>query len=97
MANRLFPWYVTAMAPKLTDEMRAALREHPEELIKVEDDQTHKVYVLIEEPEVRRLLGDFLRRELQVGFDQADRGESRPWDIQETLAEAHRRHAGQDT
>jgi hypothetical protein len=34
-----------------------------------------------------------LDKELQVGFDQADRGESRPWDIEQTLAEAHRRHA----
>lgn len=83
------------MTPKLTDEMRAALEERHGGLVEVEDDQTHKIYILIEQPKARRLLGDSLRRELQVGFDQADRGESEPWDIQETLDEAHRRHAAQ--
>ena len=80
------------MSPKLTDEMRAALKARPEGMVEIEDDQTHKIYFLIEQPQARRLLGETLRRELQIGFDQADRGESEPWDIQETLAEAHRRH-----
>lgn len=81
------------MLPKLTDEMRAALRAQPGGLVEVEDDQTHKVYILIEQPQARRLLGDALSRELQIGFDQADRGESEPWDIEATLTEAHRRDA----
>jgi hypothetical protein len=81
------------MSPKLTAEMRAAFEAQPEGLVEVEDDQTGKVYFLIEQPQARRLLGDRLRRELQIGFDQADRDESQPWDIRETLAEAHRRHA----
>lgn len=81
------------MTPKLTDEMRAALKAQPGEPVEVEDDQTHKVYILIEQPQARRLLGDVLGRELQIGFDQADRGESEPWDIQATLTEANRRHA----
>ncbi len=81
------------MSPKLTDEMRAALMSQPGGLVEIEDDQTHKVYILIEQPQARSLLRDALRRELQIGFDQADRGESEPWDIQETLAEARRRHA----
>lgn len=80
------------MATKITDEQREALRENAGGPVEVEDDQTQKVYLLIEQHEARRRLGDWLGHELQIGFDQADRGESRPWDIEETLAEAHRRH-----
>jgi hypothetical protein len=30
---------------------------------------------------------------LQIGFDQADAGDVAEWDVEEILAEAHRRHA----
>jgi hypothetical protein len=85
------------MAPKITDEMREVLARNPDQPVRVEDDQTHRVYFLIESDQARRLFDDYLRRELQIGFDQADRGESRPWDIQQTLAEAHRRHSRQES
>lgn len=84
------------MAPRITEEQREALEQSAGGPVEVEDDRTRKVYLLIEEDEARRRLGDWLRRELQIGFDQADRGESRPWDIEATLAEAHRRHAGRN-
>jgi len=35
------------MAPKLTNEMRSALQEHPGQPVTVEDDQTHRQYVLL--------------------------------------------------
>jgi predicted DNA-binding antitoxin AbrB/MazE fold protein len=34
-----------------------------------------------------------IKRELQIAFDQADRGEVSDLDMQELLSEAHRRHA----
>ncbi len=83
------------MAPKITHEMREILARNPDQPVEVEDEQTNRVYFLIERDQARRLFHDYLRRELQIGFDQADRGESQPWDIQQTLAEAHRRHSQQ--
>ena len=79
------------MTPTITDEMRDALSEHPDEPLRLEDEQTQKVYVLIDQEEARRLFDAWLHREVQVGLEQADRGELRPWDIDETLADAHRR------
>lgn len=35
------------MTPRITDEMRQALLEHPGEPVTVEDDETHARYVLI--------------------------------------------------
>ena len=32
---------------------------------------------------------EWLRRELQIGFDQADRGESEPLDIESIITELH--------
>jgi len=81
------------MSPRLTDEMRTAINERAGGLVEIEDDQTQKTYVLIERQQASGLLGEALRRELQIGFDQADGGESQSWNIQQTLAEAHRRHA----
>ncbi len=81
------------MTPKITDEMRKALEQHPDDPLKVEDEQTRKVYFLIDSGRAQHLLDEWLRRELKVGLDQADRGESQPWDIDETLAQAHHRHA----
>lgn len=34
---------------------------------------------------------EVLRRELQVGFDQADAGDVADWDVEEMLRNAHRR------
>ena len=35
------------MTPKLTDEMREALRDTTQQPVEVEDDQTHALYVLL--------------------------------------------------
>ena len=39
---------------------------------------------------------DYIRRELQVAFDQIDRGEISDLDMSAILAEAHRRYAAND-
>lgn len=89
---------MTITTPKLTDEMREALQENPEQRITVQDDRTHAYYVLLPQEKFEEL--DRFRREqelrakLQVAFDQTDRGECGPWDIEATIAQAHRRLAG---
>lgn len=80
-------------APKLTDEMRQALAIRPAGPIPIEDDQTQNFYVLLTKDDYCRLHDDYIRRELQVAFDQVDRGEVSDLDMKELLAEAHRRHA----
>jgi hypothetical protein len=86
------------MAPTLSnmDEIRDALKRDPTKPVRVRDDQTNKVYVIVDEQALPTLWDEFLRREVQRGLDQLDRGESQPLDIEATIAEAHRRHANRN-
>lgn len=79
--------------PKLTDEMRQALAARPDVPIPVQDDQTQDLYVLLTKEDYCRLHDDYIRRELQVAFDQVDRGEVSDLDMDALLVEAHRRYA----
>jgi hypothetical protein len=80
-------------APKLTDEMRQALAARANGPIPIEDEQTQNFYVLLTKEDYSRLQDDYYRRELQVAFDQVDRGEVSDLDMNALLAEAHRRRA----
>ena len=84
--------YNTDMTPKITNEMRKALHQHPGKPLEVEDDQTQTVYVLVAKEDFREMVDQELRRQLQIGFDQADRGELEEWDVEEFLDRMHRRH-----
>jgi len=80
-------------ALKLTDEMRQALATRPTGPIPIEDDQTRSQYVLLTKEDYFRLHDDYIRRELQIAFDQVDRGQVSDLDMDALLAEAHRRYA----
>ena len=84
---------VSMTAPKLTDEMRQALASRPSGPIPIEDEKTQNFYVLMTKDDYCRLQDDYYRRELQVAFDQVDRGEVSDLDMNALLAEVHRRHA----
>lgn len=75
------------MTPKLTEEQRQALQQAPGRPVPVEDDRTHQVYFLVERDQLRRLLDEQLRRELQIGFDEADRGDVVEWDPEKIKAQ----------
>jgi hypothetical protein len=79
------------MTPKITNEMRQALRDSEGQPVTVEDEETRRIYVLVARDEFCRLADDELRRQLQIGFDQADRGESGSWNADEIKAEGRRR------
>ncbi len=79
--------------PKLTDEMRQALAIHPGGPIPIEDEQTQNLYVLLTKDDYCRMQDDYYRRELQIAFDQVDRGEVSDLNMNALLAEANRRHA----
>jgi hypothetical protein len=81
------------MPPKLTEEQRQAIRNSPGHAVEVEDEETQRVYVLVARDDFRQLVDDALKRELQIGFDQADSGDVADWDVEEILAEAHRRYS----
>jgi hypothetical protein len=81
------------MPPKLTDEMRHALAAQAGGPIPVCDDQSQQAYVLVPRDQYARLQDDYVRREFQVAFDQADRGEWDELDIEAILADARHPHA----
>lgn len=80
------------MIAKITQEQREAILANPDAPVEIEDDQTKRIYVLVPKEGFRRMVDDALRRELQIGFDQADSGDVADWNIEEIIAEAHRRH-----
>ena len=72
---------------KKNDELQQALdREQgaPVYLVGLDGEATHVVLPI---DDARRMFDDYLRRELQLGFDQADRGEFVDWDPDKIKAE----------
>ena len=82
-----FSWYNTLMTPKLTDEMRQALKQEPGRPVKVKDEQTQKIYVLVADDDFNTMVHMEFSRQLKVGFDQADNGEFVDWDPEKLKAE----------
>lgn len=80
-------------APKLSDEMRRAIAARDGGPIAVVDELTSEQYALMSKDEYCRLNDEYIRRELQVSIDQVARGEISELNMDELLAEAHRRHA----
>ncbi|QDT81039.1 hypothetical protein Mal35_45170 [Gimesia maris] len=76
------------MAPEITEEMRQALNQQPDRPLKIEDDQSQKTYLLIPQENFRQWVDAELRRELQIGFDEADAGEVAEWDVESILSTA---------
>ena len=69
--------------------MREALRQSGGDSIRVEDDQTQQVYFLVTQ-ERMSILDEQIRAQLQIGFDQADGGQTSPWDPERIKAEGRR-------
>ena len=78
------------MTPKLTEEQRQALEANPEKPLRVEDEQTHKVYLVVGEEALPTLWQDYIRREVKKGLDAIDRGDVEDWDIESIKAEGRR-------
>ncbi len=80
------------MTPKITAEMRTALETQPGRPVQVEDEQTRKVYLLIDAESGRALAEQWIRDQLKVGFDAAARGEVVTFDTDAIKAEGRQRH-----
>ncbi len=75
------------MAPKITEQIRNAVKEHPGQPIKLQDEQTQKVYLLIDESAMPSLWEEYIRQEVGKGLAAIDRGEVEDWDVESVKAE----------
>jgi hypothetical protein len=57
-----------------------------------EDPETFEVYRLVKEPVEVTLDDEYIRQEVAKGLADFEAGRFEPWDIEATLAEAHRRY-----
>jgi predicted transcriptional regulator len=66
------------MTPKLSEQQRLALEANPEEAVEVEDEQTHRMYVIIDQDLHRRAMDALERMEdvaaIRAGFAAAAEG-----------------------
>jgi hypothetical protein len=75
------------------DEVSQALDRDKQNVVYVVDAEGETTHVLLPIGDARRMFDEYLRRELQVGIDEAARGESTEWNTEEFLDRAH----GQDS
>jgi hypothetical protein len=78
------------MIAKLTEEQRQALQANPERPLRVEDEQTRRIYLVVAEDALPTLWQDYIDREVRKGLDAIDRGEVEEWDIESIKSEARR-------
>ena len=80
------------MTPRITqtDDQHRVLEQagSPVLFVGADGKTTHVILPL---DYARRMFDDYLRRELQIGFDQADRGEFVDWNPDEIKAEGRKR------
>lgn len=75
-----------------TTEQKQVLDAEPAAVFVV-NAQGSPTHVVLPIDDARRLFDEYIRRELQVSFDQVGRGEVASLDIQATIAEARRRYS----
>ena len=70
------------MTPKLTDEMRQALQQQPAGPVEIPDDETQRVYVLIDAELHQRAMAALRQQQdwesIQQGIAQADADDTMP-------------------
>jgi hypothetical protein len=76
---------------RLTPEMRAALLARPGEPLHIADDETHKVYLVIEQGACPELEDDYIREGLDLARNQIARGEVCDSTIDQIIANAKER------
>jgi hypothetical protein len=89
-------WYINGMNTshlQLTPEMRAALLAHPGEPLHIADNETRKVYLVIEEGTCPELEEEYIRDGLRFARDQIARGEVSNASIDQVIAKAKERRS----
>jgi len=82
-----------ASYPQLTPEQRQAIAANGGLPIQVEDPDTHKIYVLVEQPHHVALDDNYIRDELSNGVAALEAGERVAWDPDRIKQEGRRRLA----
>jgi hypothetical protein len=73
---------------QLTPEQREALRLNPGQPVHIADQETHKVYLLLEQGAVPELEADYIQAGLELARAQIARGEISTASIDEVVARA---------
>jgi hypothetical protein len=81
--------------PQLTPEQRQALLAHPDQPVYIADEETRKIYVLVEKGKSPELEESYIRDGLEMAREQIARREISKATIQEVIGEAKRRHFSQ--
>jgi hypothetical protein len=77
--------------PQLTPEQCQAIAANGGVPIQLEDPDTHKVYLLLEQSPGATLDDEFIREELSKGIAALEAGERRAWDPERIKQEGRRR------
>ena len=75
---------------QLTPEQRAALAANPGEPVHIADEETRKVYLLLEQGAFPELEEEYIRARLEEGFVAIERGEEEEWDSASIKTEGRR-------
>jgi hypothetical protein len=75
---------------QLTPEQRQALAQSPASAFEFEDQETHRVYVVLEQGSLSTLDEAYFRQRLEEGFAAIDRGEEEEWDAESIKAEGRK-------
>ena len=75
---------------QLTPELRQAVLAHPDEPVYIADQETRKIYVLVEKGRFPELEEGYIRDRLEEGFAAIARGEVEEWDSASIKAEGRR-------
>jgi hypothetical protein len=74
----------------LPAELRQALLSSTGEPLHLIDDETQKVYLLVEQEPSASVDDDHIRKLLQEAHEDVQRGDVGPWDMEEIKAEGQR-------
>lgn len=83
-------WYDTNMSPTITEEQRQALQQNPGQPVRVRDEKTGQVYLLLGADSMSALWEEYIRREVERGLSAIDRGEIEDWEVESVKAEGRR-------
>ncbi|MBS0209665.1 MAG: hypothetical protein JSS27_12005 [Planctomycetes bacterium] len=79
------------MTPRLNSELSATLKQQQGGPLEVQDELGQTSYVIVSKQDYQLLLERKFQEWLQVGLDSLDSGPCVEWNLEEFLAEAHRR------
>lgn len=78
---------------QLTPEQRHALLTHPDEPLYISDQETQRIYVLVEKGKFPELEEDYIRQGLELAREQIKQGQISTASIDQVVAKAQQRQS----